>query len=56
MHNSLLKSHTLNIFQKSVLIFPANMPLSILINKSQLKINVKPETQIFILLKDMDIY
>lgn len=30
-------------FPKSVLTFPADMPLSILINKRQLKINVKPE-------------
>lgn len=46
----------LNVFQKSVLTFSANIPLSILINKGQLKITVKPERQIFLLLKDTDIY
>lgn len=43
MHNSPLQSHTLNVFQKSVPTFPPNIPLSILINKGRLKINVKPE-------------
>jgi len=56
MQNSQLESQILKFFQKSVLAFPANMPISILIIKGQLKININPETRGFLSLKYIDIY
>ena len=46
----------LKLFPKSVPAFPANMPLSILIIRGQLKININSEGQIFLSLKYIDIY